>query len=349
MKGERSKKLRLVLGWALFFLVIAMTVNVAVNIYSVISELDFNDYEIAGIMFAVIVALSALCTAIDAIRRRIMVDRPVAEILAATKRIAEGDFSVRLEPNHKYGGWDDLDSIKDDLNVMAEALKASETLSNDFVSNVSHEIKTPIQIIISSISALKNEDMDTETRQKYVDTALQAAKRLNALAVNTLKLNKLETNKLRPQPESVALDTMLEETLLTYADALDKKDIEVESDLERVKMTSSPAHLEIIFNNLVSNAVKFTLEGGRISIKLRRTERGARVTIADTGVGIDPAAGKRIFDKYYQGDTSHKAEGNGLGLALVKRAIDAIGGEIAVESEPGKGSTFTVTVYDGNR
>lgn len=142
------------------------------------------------------------------------------------------------------------------------------------------------------------------------------------------------------------MDEHLAEAALVYEERLDDKGISLQADLEEISVFTSPELLSIVWNNLLSNAVKFTEQGGKISLSLCLKNGNAIVKISDTGEGIAPEMGKRIFDKFYQGDTSHAAEGNGLGLALVKKVIDILGGEISVESETGKGSTFTVTLKE---
>ena len=162
---------------------------------------------------------------------------------------------------------------------------------------------------------------------------------------NVLKLNKLENQTLSPAFRRFRLDEMLAEAALAYEDVIERKHIDLICDLEETEIASAPDYLEIVWNNLLSNAVKFTGEGGTISLSLRTEGGKAIVRVADTGCGISAETGKHIFEKFYQGERSHAQEGNGLGLALVKKVIDLIGGEISVESEVGKGSAFTVTLH----
>ena len=132
--------------------------------------------------------------------------------------------------------------------------------------------------------------------------------------------------------------------MLAFEELIERKNLTLECDLAEVTVTSAPELLDLVWNNLLSNAVKFTDAGGRISVTLKEENGEAVVSIGDSGCGISPETGKRIFDKFYQGDTSHASEGNGLGLALVKKVIDILGGEISVKSEPGKGSIFTISL-----
>ena len=331
-------------GALLFFALIALIIQIAVLVYDFISERTSDNGLIAVLMLVVILILAAFCTLMDLIRRRVMVDRPVKRILEATERISAGDFSVRLEPTHVYGKYDEYDVIMLNLNDVAAELGKSEILKTDFISNVSHELKTPLAIIRNYVMLLQDETLDSETRKKHCKTLSQASKRLSDLITNILKLNKLENREMQPEYEKIDLTEALAQTVLQYEDLIESKNLELNCDLEEVTIVSSLGYLEIVWNNLLSNAIKFTAEGGKIGVQLKRRQDGAEIRISDTGCGISPEVGARIFEKFYQGDTSHAQEGNGLGLALVKKVIDILGGEISVNSEVGKGSTFTVVL-----
>lgn len=330
------------MGAALFFLTAAAIVTAAVLIYSALPEQMTNGAK-AGIMLSVIFVCALTCTIADLVRRRLTVDRPVRKILAATEAIAAGDFTVRLKPAHPYFRHDEYDEIMENLNEMAAELEHTEMLHADFISNVSHELKTPVAVIRNYAQALERET-DGALRKKYATALIAAADRLTALVQGVLKLNKLENQKLTPAGTTFRLDEMLAEAALAFEDAIDAKGLTLECDLEEAEITSVPDYLELVWNNLLSNAVKFTERGGTISLSLKTQDGNAVVRVADTGQGISPEVGRHIFEKFYQGDTSHAGEGNGLGLALVKKVIDILGGEISVESEVGKGSAFTVTL-----
>lgn len=343
---KRNKKISSsVFGAVWFFLTVAAVVTVAVLVYGMIPE-NSSALVRSMVMLAVILFLSLVCTGIDFVRRKITVNKPVQDILAATDKIAAGDFSVRLRISHDYRRYSQFDYIKENLNKMAAELAKTEVLHTDFISNVSHELKTPLAVIQNYAAALQNESLGAKTRQKYADTLVSASKRLTALVTNILKLNKLENQELTPEYEKVRLGDMLAETIVQFDELIESKNLELECDLDEVELVSCPNYLEIVWNNLLSNAIKFTDAGGKISVSVKRAEGGAVVKVSDTGCGISPETGAHIFEKFYQGDTSHSKEGNGLGLALVKKVIDVIGGEITVESEEGKGSTFTLRLYE---
>lgn len=350
---KRGKLKRALSGYFAFFSVIAVTVTATVMIYDVVRDAYADDTAaISAIMLIVCLGVSLFCTTIDAVRRSFTVDRSVEEILEATERMTSGDFNVRLTPRHAFNKYDDFDCIMENLNQMAAELSKNEILKTDFISNVSHEIKTPLAVIQNYAVALQNEKLSKEERSEYVKTLVRASARLTDLVMNILKLNKLENQKIVAETQVVRLDEMLAQTVFAFDEPLESKGIILDCDLEEISVTTSPSYLEIVWNNLLSNAIKFTPSGGKIFIRLSKSDGNAIVKVKDTGIGMNEETGKRIFDKFYQGDTSHAKEGNGLGLALVKKVIDVLGGKISVESELNKGTTFTVTiggVVDGKR
>lgn len=332
-------------GAVIFFAVIALTIQIAVLVYDYIQERTQNNGLIAVLMLIVILMLSVICTVVDIIRRKLMVEKPVKKILSATEQIAKGDFSTRLEIVHPYGKYDQYDLIMDNLNVMAAELEKTESLKTDLISNVSHELKTPLTVIKSYATLLKRKDLDEETREKYLDAVLQATGRLNDLITNILRLNKLENQEIKADLERFDLGEAVGESVLQFEEVIEKKGLELVCNLqESVYVYSSKSYLDIVWSNLLSNAVKFTDEGDRVEVNLKKEGKQAVVSVTDTGCGISAETGARIFEKFYQGDTSHASEGNGLGLALVKKVIDILGGEISVSSEEGKGSTFKVVL-----
>lgn len=349
MKKKRNfNKVKIsIIGTMLFFITIALTVTCAVMIYSFIST-RLSKGAISGVMFAVIAILSLICTLIDYLRRKYTVVRPVEKILDATERIAKGDFTVRIQPFHTYDKYDDYDRIIDNLNMMAAELEKTDTLSNDFIANVSHEIKTPLAIIRNYASALKDDKLDESRRNEYFETLITASKRLTNLITNILKLNKMENQEILPERKEIDLGELVRESVISSEDAIEDKGLNLECDIEDATILSDASFIEIVVNNLLSNAIKFTESGGKIKVSVRQIE-GDKVAlkVADTGLGMTAEIGKNIFNKFYQGDTSRASEGNGLGLALVKKVIDTLGGEISVESKVGVGSTFTVTFVKG--
>ena len=269
--------------------------------------------------------------------------RPVKRIVSAAEQIMKGDFSVRIPSLRSADKMSGFDVIADYFNQMAEELSGTETLRTDFIANVSHELKTPLAVIQNYGTLLQQPSLSEEKRQEYAKAITNTSRRLANLITNILKMNKLETQQIYPKAETYELGEQLCECLLAFESAWEEKDLEIETDVEEEVLVDTNAELlSLVWNNLFSNAVKFTEPGGTISLSLKAEGEFAIVRVSDTGCGISSEVGKHIFEKFYQGDTSHAAQGNGLGLALVKRVIDIVGGDISVSSEVGKGSTFTV-------
>lgn len=299
--------------------------------------------QAAKVTFLNVALLSLLRTVIDGIRRRIMVKRPVKRIVSAAEQIMKGDFSVRIPSLRSADKMSGFDVIADYFNQMAEELSGTETLRTDFIANVSHELKTPLAVIQNYGTLLQQPSLSEEKRQEYAKAITNTSRRLANLITNILKMNKLENQQIYPKAETYDLGEQLCECLLSFEGAWEDKELEIETDVEEEVLVDTDAELlSLVWNNLFSNAIKFMEPHGKISLSLKSEGEFAVVRVSDTGCGISSEVGKHIFEKFYQGDTSHAAQGNGLGLALVKRVIDIVGGDISVSSEVGKGSTFTV-------
>lgn len=343
---SRRRLWRAIGGYALFIIVIAAVVAAALVVW-LIAGRDLSKWALAAILFGLIAFLSVAFAVYDILRRKVFVEKPVKKILDATGRIASGDFSVRLEPAHIYAKFNMYDEIMENLNRMSEELSRTEVLRSDFIANVSHEIKTPLAVIQNYAAALEDERLPEEIRRECAATISSAAKKLSEVIANILKLNKLENQKIFPDVRRMELGEDFRECVLGFEEIIEEKRLDLECDIDDVSIVADPGFLDIIWNNLLSNAIKFTPEGGKIFVSLKDDGDRAVIKVSDTGCGMNAETGAHIFDKFYQGDTSHAQEGNGLGLALVKKVIDLIGGEISVESEPGKGSTFIVRIRKG--
>ena len=308
--------------------------------------IDFkqSDIQLAAVVtFGNVFMLSLICAAVDLLRRRLTVERPVKRIIDGAQKVMDGDLSTRIAPLR--GVEPGFNIIIDYFNRMVQELSGMETLRTDFIANVSHELKTPLAVIQNYGTMLQQPNLSDEDRRDYARTVTNASQRLASLITNILKLNKLENQQIYPKKERFDLGEQLCECLLGFENAWEAKNLEIETEIEDgVNVESDPELLSLVWNNLFSNAIKFTGEGGTIGLKLHTENGQAVVEVSDTGCGISPEVGAHIFEKFYQGDTSHATQGNGLGLALVKRVVDIIGGEISVSSELGKGSTFTVRI-----
>lgn len=354
MTGERGLRARRFLislqryfGFFLFMGVI-LTINMLLFFRMLTEELPISLGQeqvvmAAKLTFTNILFLSLLCTVVDIWRRHRMLDRPVKKIVDAAERIMEGNLDIRIEKERTLDPDDGFNRIIDYWNRMTKELSGMETLRTDFIANVSHELKTPLAVIQNYATMLAQPELSEEQRREYAGIIAEATRRMASMITNILKLNKLENQQIYPSAQTYDLGEQLCECLLAFEDLWEQKGLDICTDIqEDVMVTADPELLALAWNNLFSNAVKFTEPGGRISLVLKAEEERISVQVADTGCGISPEAGRHIFEKFYQGDTSHAARGNGLGLALVKRVVDIAGGTIQVESEVGKGSCFTV-------
>ena len=351
MKQEKNRKRVVFLQlFCIFFLLIAFVLTSSMvlflNYLGQSMGIDFaqSDIQLAAMVtFGNVFMLSLVCTAVDLLRRKLTVERPVKRIIDGAQNVMDGDLSTRIAPLR--GVEPGFNVIIDYFNRMVQELFGMETLRTDFIANVSHELKTPLAVIQNYGTMLQQPNLSDEDRKDYARTVTNASQRLASLITNILKLNKLENQQIYPKKEHFDLGEQLCECLLGFENAWEAKNLEIETEIEDgVNVESDPELLSLVWNNLFSNAIKFTEEGGTVGLKLHTENGHAVVEVSDTGCGISPEVGAHIFEKFYQGDTSHATQGNGLGLALVKRVVDIIGGEISVSSELGKGSTFTVRI-----
>ena len=336
-------------NYIVFFLTVGFAVSCCMMLFlNVLADsmglvFDAGNIAVAAkLTFGNVLLITFLFGTADYIRRKITVERPVKQITAAAEKIMQGDFSVRVPPIHG-AGTDGFNQIGMAINQMAQELSGTETLRTDFIANVSHELKTPLAVMGNYATMLQKPGITEEERCDYAKAISEAARKLAQLITNILKLNKLENQQIFPTPQAFDLSEQLCESLLLFEDAWEAKNLEIETDIQDgVRIQSDPELLSLVWNNLISNAVKFTQPGGTVGVSLKAEEDHITVVVRDTGCGMTPEVGQHIFEKFYQGDTSHATQGNGLGLALVKRVVDILNGEIGVQSIHGKGSTFTV-------
>ncbi len=357
---REDKKFKNVIGtvssFFVFFLLAAFVTTCCIMLFvSALQESigrEFTQSEItlaAKITMVNVILISIAMATIDYLRRKFTVERPVKRITEATSKMIEGDLSVRIEPISKFGTDDSFNEIIECINKMAEELSGVETLRTDFIANVSHEMKTPLAVMQNYGTLLQDPALPEEKRVEYARAITDASRRLADMMTNILKLNRLENQQIYPNLTSFDLGEQLCECLLNYESVWEKKSIEIECEIsDDVKVLADPELLSLVWNNLFSNAFKFTDEGGRVTLTLSADEEYATVSISDTGCGMSAEVGAHIFEKFYQGDGSRATQGNGLGLALVRRVVDILQAEIAVESAEGVGTTFTVRMRRDN-
>ena len=266
---------------------------------------------------------------------------PIKKLRKAMDKVADGDFSVRLE---EQSSSKEIMEVYTGFNLMAHELGSTEILQTDFVSNVSHEFKTPINAIEGYSTLLQNDDNLTEEQRGYIEKILFNTTRLSSLVGSILLLSKLENQQIPTSRAPYRLDEQIRQSLLSLESAWAPKDIEFDVELDRIEYIGNEAMMRHVWDNLISNAVKFSPNSGLVKMTLTKRLRKIIFTIEDSGPGLTEEAQKRIFDKFYQADGSHKQEGNGLGLTLVKRVLTIEGGEIQAENRPLGGCCFTVTL-----
>jgi signal transduction histidine kinase len=334
-----------------FVLVIAITLGVLLTFVlykaGVFVADDGTTVLSSRAMFVVVLFLMFSSVVIGLIFARYVSDaplRPFRTVIRAMDRLASGDFSVRVSftnPALPYEFYE----LQDSFNKMAEELGNTEILRSDFVHNFSHEFKTPINSMRGFAKLLQKGGLTEEEQKEYLAIIVHESERLSALATNVLNLTKIENQTIATEKAEYDLAEQLRRTVLMLEPKWSAKNLEPDIDIpDRLPFTANADLLNQIWINLLDNAIKFSRDGGTLGVSLRENAAHVICSVRDTGIGMDDATKKHIFDKFYQGDTSHATEGNGIGLAVVKKIVDLYNGTIDVDSEPGKGSVFTVTL-----
>ena len=334
----RSDNLRLY-AIVFFFLVLALSTGAAALLTMLIEWLTKTRFTVPTIVWMLLLSIT-LGMILSVVFSRMFIS-PVTRLSRAMQQVAHGDFSVRLDHAGHFG---EMRQSYENFNTMTRALGTIETLQSDFVSNVSHEFKTPINAI-EGYAMLLQDTEDPALQREYADKILLSTHRLGDLVNSILLLSKVDNQSYPAEKISYRLDEQLRRALLMLESKWTAKNIELDVDLPPFTYTGSETLLLHVWTNLLDNAIKFDPPGGLLRLRLAPCPEGVRVTVSDSGPGMTPEEIAHIFDRFYQADGSHKSEGNGLGLPLVKRIVETVaGGSIGVESAPGKGSAFTVTL-----
>ena len=268
--------------------------------------------------------------------------RPLKRLSAATKEVKKGNFKLQVEQID--GSKSEMGQLIDSFNDMVRELDGIELFRNDFINNFSHEFKTPIVSIRGFAKELERDDLDAERRREYVRIIAEEADRLSKLSIHVLELSKLENQQIVTDKTQFFLDEQLRQSILLLESEWAAKEIEIVPELEEVSFFGNEELLSHIWNNLISNAVKFTPNGGTVTIRLSASDSTVQVEITDTGIGMSEETLSHIFEKFYQGDPSHHKNGHGIGLTMARRAATLSGGSITVHSTPHQGSSFVVSL-----
>ena len=262
--------------------------------------------------------------------------------IEAMNRISHGDFNISIDVQEH----DPFSEVAESVNKMARELSSMEAQRQDFISNVSHEIQSPLTSISGFAALLKSDSLTKEQRAHYIDVIETESKRLSKLSDNLLKLSTLESENAPLSKNDFRLDKQMEHAVLLLEPQWMKKNIDIDAKLEKVTLHADEDLLSQVWINLIHNAVKFTPENGRIEVGLHRQENRIVCSVADNGVGISQSDQIHIFERFFKVDKARDRAlgGNGLGLSLCKKIVELHGGQIAVESEPGRGTKFIVTL-----
>lgn len=337
-KGKWNYSLEFYFYW-LNLCVFAATVIAAALIAALLYQFFHLTVEIPEAVYSVILCIALGATVSRFLSKKILA--PLSKLSQAMGKVAQGDFSVTLESNSKLN---EIQKLYGNFNIMVKELLATETLQTDFVSNVSHEFKTPISAINGYATLLQgNQDLTAE-QSEYAEKILYNTRRLSGLVSNILLLSKIENQAIPVKKEIFRLDEQIRQAILALETKWAEKEISLDAELETVSYKGNENLMLHIWLNLIDNAIKFSHGRGCIHICLKASEQNVLVSVRDYGCGISEADQKRIFDKFYQTDTAHKEEGNGLGLALVKRIVQIHDGSIEVENYPSGGCKFTVVL-----
>ena len=265
--------------------------------------------------------------------------KPINDLVQAMHNVSQGDFSVRVDDEGVTG---DMGRLVSSFNDMASELGGLELFRKDFINNFSHEFKTPIVSIRGFAKQLERDDLTDAQRREYLGIIVSESDRLANMSGNVLLLSKLENQTIVTDQTTYRLDEQLRKCILLLEKQWSQKDLELDLELDELPFYGNEEMLQHVWVNLLGNAIKFSPAGGTLRVTLHREGGDAVAAVRDAGPGMDEATRRRIFEKFYQGDTAHAAEGNGLGLSLVKRIVDLCQGSVEVDSAPGEGSTFTV-------
>ena len=265
--------------------------------------------------------------------------KPIHRVNKAMKKVSQGDFSIRVDDSRCVG---EIRELVQSYNHMAEELSGIEMFRTDFINNFSHEFKTPIVSIRGFAKQLERDDLTDEQRREYTRIIVAESERLANMSANVLLLTKLENQQIVTDKAVYALDEQLRSCILLLEKQWSEKNLDLRLELDELQYEGNEEMMSHVWVNLISNAIKFSPEGGVLEVSCMRVQDCIVVHVRDEGEGMDAVTQSRIFEKFYQGDSAHATEGNGLGLSLVKRIVDLCRGKVAVDSAPGQGTMFSV-------
>ncbi|MCR4745810.1 MAG: sensor histidine kinase [Lachnospiraceae bacterium] len=279
--------------------------------------------------------------------------RPLEDMGKVVRKISKGDFSARVNRETKKGMQSEymheLDELEANINLMAEELSGMDHMRKDFVSNVSHEMKTPVSSMMGFAEMLLEDDLSDEERREYLSLIYDESKRASNLCENMLRMSRLENQAMVTKHEKVMVDEQIRKAVILISEKYHDREMEFDIDLQPMQLETDPDLLNQVWINIIDNAVKYSGEGKRIRISGENIERGISVSVEDNGIGIPPEKQEHIFDAFYQCEESHKSEGNGLGLSIVKRILELINGEIRCISDGKNGTRMIIKIFEKDK
>ena len=346
--GEKIKAQRTMRFWFTFaifilFAITGITTALLFLLFDLIAS--FNGLRIDGYLLVISMALACILigAGLAAFSGKYIMSR-ISRISHGMREVARGNFKERVPEKDKKNSPTEFGELERSFNQMASDLDGIEIFRNDFINDFSHEFKTPIVSIRGFARQLQSENLSEEQKNEYVNIIISESERLVNMSSNVLLLSKLENQQIVSDKHELDLDEQIRRSILLLEKDWSEKEIDLDIDLDEIKINFNEEMLSHVWINLISNAIKFTEVGGRIEISLKEREGMAIFSIKDNGIGMSDEVKERIFEKFYQGDRSHTTSGNGIGLNIVQRIISLARGAIAVESSVGKGSKFTVTI-----
>ena len=337
--SDRIRKVRKKLGVQPYYIIIALAeLVVAAGIALLLNWLleDVLEFRLAPWLWVVI--FSAVLSVVLGWLLSALFFAPITRLSQAMRQVGKGDFSVQLETTSRIR---EVRDTYDNFNLMTRELGATEIVQTDFVSNVSHEFKTPINAIEGYATLLQGAQ-PTEEQSLYVEKILLNTRRLNELVGNILLLSRVDHQAINGNRTCYRLDEQIRQAIVLLEPKWDAKALELDVELDELACIGNESLLLHVWVNLIDNAIKFNPQGGLLRLRLHRENDFAVFTVDDRGPGISKEDQLHIFDKFYQADSSRRMEGHGLGLALVKRVLDICGGSVRTENLPETGCRFTV-------
>ena len=340
--NKLTKRITLSMHFGIFIFMINLITTVITGVLMYISFAlgILNEKNITGIMVLPIITLVScilIGVVVSACSSRAVL-KNVREFIEATDKLSRGDFSARLNIRKPP----EFRILSKNFNTMAEELGSIEVLRTDFINNFSHEFKTPIISIKGFAEILKDDDLSKKERNEYLDIIIEESKRLTSLATNVLNLSKIETQAILKEKQMFNIGEQIRQSILLLDFKFQSKNISLDINIEDCNIYANKEMLNQVWLNLLDNAIKFNNENGLVSVNMKKKEKEILITIIDSGIGISKEVVSKIFDKFYQEDTSHSTKGNGLGLTIVKKIIELHGGTIECESIVSKGTKFTI-------